>query len=213
VKPVLQAPQVPMELASLQSRFSAAQAMPTGPTQASFAHPVEAQASQRIFAVLNLKFGSHWPATHTASMLGVWVHSWLGTQVPPSILSWLHETPLRHCMLDISHTSPPEHVEVELHAQPTMSVLHIWQRLVLSQYAFALQTGPWVRHGQPGAPATQVSGTQVPLLQLRPALHMSPAPHAQPSWPAGHVSHAPDAQRRPMSQVLLARHTHAAEPR
>ena len=87
MKPVLQAPQVPMPLASLQSRLSAVQAMPTAPAQVSVAQPVEVHASQRIFAVLNLKFGSHWPATHTASMLAVWVHSWLGAQVPPSILS------------------------------------------------------------------------------------------------------------------------------
>jgi len=116
-------------------------------------------------------------------------------------------------MLDISQTSPPPHVEVELQAQPTMSVLHVWHRLVPSQYALVLQNGPWLRHGHPGVPATQVSGTQVPLLQLRPAAHMSPLPHAQPFCPAGHVSQAPDAHRRPMSHVLLARQTHAAAPR
>ncbi len=110
------------------------------------------------------------------------------------------------------HTSPPRQVEVELQAQPLTSGLHVWQRLDVSQYALLSQTGPWVRQGQPGAPGVQVSGAQLPLLQVRPALQVVPL-HAQPFCPGGQVSHFPLPQRRPMSQVPLARQTQLAEPR
>ncbi len=116
----------------------------------------------------------------------------------------------------MSQTSPPRHVEVELQAQPATSGLQVRHTEVPSQYAFWLQVGPWGRQGHPGVPATQLSGTQVPLLQVSPAAQVSvgvPGEQAQPFCPAGHVSQRPVAQRRPVSQVLLARHTQFAAPR
>lgn len=115
-------------------------------------------------------------------------------------------------MVAMLQTRPPRQVEVELQAHPFTSGLHIWQRLDESQYALLSQTGPWVRHGQFTAPGVQVSGVQVPLLHVSPALQLVPL-QAQPFCPGGHASHLPLPQRRPMSQVPFARQMQAAEPR
>lgn len=186
VKPGLQAPQAATLPDWLHTRFWPSHivvARPPGPAQVgSFAQLADTHATQVLVIESNLKLGSHMPTTQTASWPLVIEHSWLGAQpMPPSIgvRSCAQVTGSRHCIVAMLQTRPPRHVEVELQAQPFTSGLHVWHRLDMSQYALLSQTGPWVRQGQPGAPGVHVSGAHVPLLQVRPALHVVPL-QAQP---------------------------------
>jgi hypothetical protein len=75
---------------------------------------------------------------------------------------------LRQTCVALSQTVEPAQTPAA-QAQPTMSLLQARHSVVESQYIVPSQaTPPVVRHGQLAAPVTQVSATQVPLVQLRP---------------------------------------------
>jgi hypothetical protein len=122
-------------------------------------------------------------------------------------------TGARQVVVPVSQTRPPEQVLPEPQGQPAMSALHAWQTVEVSQYAVPSHLGVVVRQGQLTVPGLHVVGVQVPLVQLRPLLQVSPVLHGQFCAPAGQATHRLFEQISPVLQVLFERQMQPMSPR
>jgi hypothetical protein len=188
--------------------------MPASPLAqvGSAAQPALTHAAQVLVRVSQVKSTTQVLATHTPSLPAVSVHCWLGTHVPAA-RSIAHVTGERHFTVVASQVSPPVHTFPAPQGQSRRSALQVWHTCAPSQYPVPSHFGAPARQGQLVAPAVQLLGMQVPVVQVSPLLQTSPVPHAQPCAPAGHASQAALAQRSPVLQVAFARQMQAASPR